>query len=124
MDLKKTVSLLLAGLMVLAVLGGCSGTDKRLYGYWADEYQETLYGFGTDGVGYTQMMGFTLPILFAMKGEKLYMLFGEEGEGDPLTDEDTLIYGVTFFGDDEMHLEYPIDSGSVTKLKRQSSSGS
>lgn len=108
--------------MLIGFLAGCSGTDKRLYGYWADESGENMYGFGTDGKGYVQMFGFTLPVLFTMKGDSLYVLYSEEG--DPETDEGALEYGVTFFGDDELILELPKDSGSVTRYKRQSSSSS
>ncbi len=56
-------------------------------------------------------------MVFDVKDGNLYVLLREEG--DPLTDEDTMIYGLTFFGDNEIVLEYPIDSGEVTVYQRE-----
>jgi hypothetical protein len=116
MLMKKALVLGLCVLLLVVFTAGCSSVDKRIYGKWIDETGMFGYGFGTDGAGYCTFQGFTLPMVFAMKGDRLYVLLREEG--DPITSEDTMEYSYTFFGDDEVVLEYPPDSGNIETYTR------
>ncbi len=117
--MKKILLVLLCAVMLAGLLAGCGGVDKRLYGAWIDESGYSGFGFGMDGVGYTLFQGFTLPITYAVKGEKIYILYEEEG--DALTDPNAMTYGFTFFGDSELCLEYPVDSGDAVSYTRDTS---
>jgi len=120
--LKKALLLFTVGALLVSVLCGCGGgVDKRLYGYWADGSGEYQYGFGTDGKGYTVFAGFTMPVTYTMEKDIIYIIFSEEG--DPKTDDNAMICKLSFFGDNEFKMEYPLDSGNIETYKRQSSPG-
>ncbi len=114
--MKGKIFIAVAVLLVACALAGCGGIDKRLYGRWITEDQSLGYGFGMDKLGYSTFQGFSLPIVYDVKDGNLYILLSEEG--DPLTDEEAMIYGLTFFGDNEIVLEYPVDSGQAVTYKR------